>query len=233
MDESNWKLNELPPTTLANAGSETVKGYIEGNAKKSFTIIATVRANGQKLPSWIIAKGKTNVCHNGYGKIEPPNIITHSETGWSNERMLLQYLKWLRHENNKEPFCLVWDSFVTHKTDSIRNYCAKKSIQVIIIQPGCTDELQPLDRRIFGYLKSKARTQWINWYSTNFQKAITAAQSVKILFPCWEEITIENVIKAWRLVLDPDESSSDVPSDEDSQDEEYVLPPTEPPSTTD
>jgi hypothetical protein len=230
MDESNWKLNELPSTTLAEVGSEVVKGFIAGNVKKSFSIIATVSADGNKLPLWIIAKGKTMVCQRGFGEIKAPNIITHSENGWSNEPVLLQYLKWLRRENIKQPFCLVWDSFVAHKTEAINSYCTNKRIRVIMIPAGCTDELQPLDRRIFGYLKAKARCHWLNWYTSNLQTSMKTDQSVKKLFSCLEQITNENIIKAWNLVLNEDESSSDDSLDEDSEDDEYVLPPTDPPS---
>jgi hypothetical protein len=58
-DETSWKLYPNSILTWTDAGSQSVKISITGNEKDAFTVMATVRPTGQKLPLYILVKGET------------------------------------------------------------------------------------------------------------------------------------------------------------------------------
>jgi hypothetical protein len=50
--------------------------------------------------------------------------------------------------------------FSAHRTAVTKATAEALGIQFVLIPPGCTDILQPLNRRIFGVLKAHARQLW-------------------------------------------------------------------------
>jgi hypothetical protein len=49
------------------------------------------------------------------------------------------------------------DSYSGHRTNAVRETAASLGIRLYFIDPGLTDEFQPLDRIVFGALKSLAK----------------------------------------------------------------------------
>jgi transposase len=58
------------------------------------------------------------------------------------------------------PLVVILDVYPAHRTDAIRGMALALGIELVFIPPGCTDRLQPLDRRVFGVVKAYARQQW-------------------------------------------------------------------------
>jgi hypothetical protein len=55
---------------------------------------------------------------------------------------------------------VILDTYSAHRTDAVKSTAAQLGIRLEFIPPGCTDLLEPLDRRIFGVLKSDGRQHW-------------------------------------------------------------------------
>jgi hypothetical protein len=94
-DETCWRLYPSGILTWAATGSENVAIEIPGDEKTSITAMATITADHQKLPLYLIAKGKTNrVEISQLGKIGI-HQADHSPNGWQTVDTMKRYLKWL------------------------------------------------------------------------------------------------------------------------------------------
>ena len=87
------------------------------------------------------------------------------------------------------------------------------NIELIQIPPGCTDECQPLDRRVFGSLKQQARAHTskeigkilfnsMDPTTPDLQyKPQTKQDSVQLLINIWDNFSTSQIEKAWSLAL--------------------------------
>jgi hypothetical protein len=226
MDETKWMINPPIDRTLAEVGVETVHEYSEGDPKAGFSVIASIAEDSTKMPLWIIAKGKTPRCESCYGTIPSPHKIVHSPSGWINELIMLDYCKWLRRRQNDQAFVLITDCYGAHTTKTVVEYCLNNNIKLIIVPPGGTGLLQPLDRYVFGALKNKGKSRWATYYHQSMGRSPTKAESATFLFDSWDELTVDLRLKAWDF---DDPVVDGIPSDEEEPDDYHY--PTEPPSS--
>jgi hypothetical protein len=78
-----------------------------------------ISAAGEKLPRWILAKGKTSRSETKFGS--PPDVILkHTESGWSTGQMMVEYVTWLSQRCSGDRFVLVLDLYSAHRTCELR-----------------------------------------------------------------------------------------------------------------
>ena len=90
--------------TVAIRGSDEVQFQMKDDPKKSLTVIACCSRDGERLPLWVIAKGKTQICERKYRDdtrlrhfIQHKEVYTdHSESGWSDQNLMIRYLQFLK-----------------------------------------------------------------------------------------------------------------------------------------
>jgi hypothetical protein len=58
------------------------------------------------------------------------------------------------------PILLLLDTYSAHRCEVTRTIAELWKIDLLFIPPGCTNLVQPLDRRVFGVLKAHARQLW-------------------------------------------------------------------------
>jgi hypothetical protein len=236
MDETSWKIAYPGELTWAKKGSDEVIVNIDYNTKTSITSIATITADpdNMKLPLVMIAKGKTNLCEKQLGKHPGHKFYKlHSESGWSNTEVMIQYLQLLRKiyntqfakfpnfKKNRTTIHLIWDCYKAHLNETVRQTAKKLNIKLYFVPAGGTSKLQPLDIKVFGALKSTARRAWGERYAEDQSSKQTKASAVRILFECWENLSNDSILAAWRLFKteqqftdsDTDESSDPDPSE--------------------
>ena len=200
MDETMWLVTQPPRKTLSIVGSDEVKGTIEANLKSGFTAIATITMSGKKYPFTLLAKGKKDSTNKkNYLIPNYDNIIIPSISGWSTLQALKEYITWLISYRGSDEFALVLDQYPTHKTfaeELKKNNCP---IRFIFVPANSTDILQPLDRKVFGALKSKGRKKWNDTFISKSFKPPTLKESIENLNQSWDEIT-ENLVKSsWEI----------------------------------
>ena len=233
-DETFWRQVEFARTTIAYKGDDNIHIYTDVNEKAGTTVLATIDSCGGILPLLIIAKGTSNRCEysqlgfsNPVGQANPnpfTNTIhytTHSPKGWMNEDIWLTYLNQLRQLRPYDPqfpqdslqnqIVLLYDAFGAHSTTKAMELAGRLNIQVFHIPAGCTDECQPLDRRIFGSMKQKAcayiSRQIANLPGINESNAQmpqyrpSKKDSIELLIRTWEELSINQITNAWNLAL--------------------------------
>jgi hypothetical protein len=206
MDETSWKLLNTGFATVAYKGSETVECFFNGGPKMCLTAIAAIDAAGGKLPIWILCHGKTARCERRYransalekaikqGKL----FLSHEDNGWTTAQVASEWLNWLKSRFPSDPVVLLWDVFTSHRCEATKALAKELNIRLEFIPPGATGNCQPLDRRIFGSLKSRARERFDALWAQDHEP--TMQDSVAMLLDAWRSIDQFEVLSAWETV---------------------------------
>jgi hypothetical protein len=169
-DETGVRLVPGGLRTWAPVGEDDVQIEHRANEKESFTAMACINAQLQKLPLMLIAKGKTRRCEKSFGDVTPSRT-THTMNGWITTGSMNEFMGGLRElipgfedfaERDDDGFFvhelhLMLDSHKVHLVDAVRQRAAELQIVLHFVPVGMTDECQPLDRAVFGVLKAKQR----------------------------------------------------------------------------
>jgi hypothetical protein len=198
-DETSWKCYLGPQKVIAEKGTETVKLVTPRGEKESYTGYGCISADGTKLPFWILTKGKTERSHAKFGAV-PGVIIEHTPNGWTNEAMMIKYLEWLSVNCGGEPLMLVLDVSAAHRTTKVKARAAELNIELLFVPAGGTSLYQPLDRRVFGELKSRARHGFFQLAGRTGVHGATPEQAIIILVNAWNAISPENIRQAWEVM---------------------------------
>ena len=192
-DETSWKVFPNGLLTWACIGSEGVVVEINGDEKSCFTCLATIGANGAKLPLFFIAEGKTDrVEWSQLGNVGG-NWLTHTKSGWQQEDSFVLYLMHLRENWSDDDIELILDSHISHRSEKVKQMASALKINLHYIPPGMTDLLQPLDRRVFGALKSTARSLFRKDPRENRNKQT----AVRDLLQAWDRLGQDTLEEAW------------------------------------
>jgi hypothetical protein len=70
---------------------------------------------------------------------------------------------------------------------------------MIIVLTGATAVYQPLDRRIYGVMRSKGRAKLDRAIPNGDREPVTKESAAKLASECWIELTRENIISAWAI----------------------------------
>jgi hypothetical protein len=87
----------------------------------------------------------------------------------------------------------------------VRNPPAGYGIELLFIHPGQTDRLQPLDRYVFGALKSVCRRISDRHCADNRTIRTDKLTAVNSLREAWDRITVEVVQRAWGVYTETPE----------------------------
>jgi transposase-like protein len=202
-DETSWKIINNRMVTLANRGAEAVTCQFEGDLRACMTVIASIDAGGSKLPLWVICRGKTHRCEACLrtrfaseikaGKL----VLAHQENGWTNRVVALEYLEWLSRKVKGQKLCLLWDCFSAHRDGDVRRNAEEREIALKFVPGGMTEEWQPLDLRIFGSLKQRARALFDAEWTRNPNTELSIENAIGLLIRAWGSITQEEILDAW------------------------------------
>ena len=224
VDETRWNLNVPPKKILSKRGSQEVKGYFNGNIKTGFTVLATISASGEKIPLVVLAKGKNeNILKRKYQTSNNDIIIIPSKSGWSCIDSMLEYLSYLVSYLKKDKIVLILDKYSSHNLLAQKVGDNYPDIKFLFIPAGATGILQPLDRKIFGIMKTNAAKKWLQKYIKDPNLKFTISDSVGILLETWTELSKTAILSAWdyKNVLHNNEINYD--QSEVENDSEFIL----------
>ena len=126
--------------------------------------------------------------------------MQHTETGWVNEEILISYLEWLHKNCQNEPCLLIWDVYDAHRSQKVKDKAKELNIELAFVPAGGTSQYQPLDVRIFGELKSRARKKFEHLAFQKKSRNVTYEESLTILAETWESISQESIEKSWEMI---------------------------------
>ena len=155
-DETAWEITPEDIRVWHPVGVDHVVRYANTSDKERISVVAAISANGAKLPLQFIAKGNSEACiRNQIGDVSP-HYATFSKNGWTTEETFKAFLTGVRDFygfEDESRIHLILDVYRAHFTESVREHVENLNIELIPIPAGMTDEMQPLDLRIFGPLK--------------------------------------------------------------------------------
>ena len=222
IDETCWRYCNLGGLTWASKGSEHIECLTNTDDKKGITAIAAITAEEKqfKLPLCLIKKGKTDRAANVLSSICEYFQIEHSDNGWNTIECFAIYLKWLREELNERykdfegytpdtKIDIILDLYASHRAAPIIKYAEKLNFNLHFIPPSFTDVFQPLDRYIFGSLKSMARSRFYESYIKHPERKVSIIDACNILLDTWASISEDTQKKAWLPYSDPKDGDLD------------------------
>ena len=205
VDETCWRVVNGRLKTLATRGQDEVLVKSEGNPKTDVTVICACSRAGDRLPLYMLAKGKTPKCTERYK--ESPHlrryfashdlVIDFSPTGWSTHEVMKRYLKWLRDYTKEQRIFVVWDVHASHRNENVLQWARNHDIGVAFVPAGQTGTWQPLDRRIFGSLKARSQRILKERAVNETFEEHNIMNAIGILVRAWREISEEEIRKAW------------------------------------
>lgn len=156
-DETSWYILPQNVHTWANTNSENVIILTKDEEKANFICMSSITSNYQSLNLFLFFNQK-KILNDEFDEIESdsyPHSIKLSNSQWMTQELFCDYLVFLRSQISEDKIIhLLVDNVPSHKVTKIEQKAQELNIILHYIPPGRTDELQPLDIRIFGGLKS-------------------------------------------------------------------------------
>ena len=207
-DETGWKLFPKGILTWGETGVDNVTRLSTINDKSQVTVLASITAAGTKLPLLFVAQEKTSqVEASQIGDVDY-HWKCHSESGWMTDDVFKFYLMKLReHLGHDKTIHLVMDLYPAHMTDEVYSLAEQLNFKLHIIPAGMTDVYQPLDRMVFGALKSKARKYFRLRNHRGDPLKATKADACQDMCSAWESVSLYLVTHAWSIYVEDEDVS--------------------------
>jgi hypothetical protein len=198
-----WRVIPDGMLTWAPVGDENVSVTTDAGQKEGITALASVTADCEKLPLFLIAKGKTVRVEVTQLGPHPGCEATHSPSGWTTTDTFHSYLVWLRASyGDPDTIYLILDSYSVHRSDKTRAYAGELNIELRFIPPGWTDGLQPLDRYIFGAMKATCRRLFHRFCQHDATGRVKKRDAVRFLSEAWDNLDTRVIEKGWAIYED-------------------------------
>ena len=219
-DETSIWLDAVGNYTLAEKGSKDVPLKSTGHEKQRLTIMLTARADGRKLPVFILIPRKRPI-KKLVDKYRGKAVINFEGTSWMNEELTRTYLNEVIKRNIFDTKrLLIWDDFKPHHTDATKQCASRLNVVMRLIPPGMTSLLQPADVCWNKPVKQRIKEMYDEWWLSE-EQTYTAQGNVRApdfvtvvgwILDAWEEITPEMIrhsFKACGITTEPDGSDMD------------------------
>jgi hypothetical protein len=207
MDETAWWHVQARARTLAPKGAECVSVSVNGNPKGKTSVICTVSMCGDKYPPIYLVKGKIPKMRESLEPSVPSDRVTLSDSGWMEQENMLRYLSWLKVAVYDQPMALIMDGYSNHVTPIVKDKAESLEIEIIPVPSGRTGQFQPLDRTVFGPLKSMSAKVWDERYAANPDTQWTPEQAASIMEECWPRLKRSTIVKGWQFEEDSEEEA--------------------------
>jgi hypothetical protein len=98
-----------------------------------------------------------------------------------------------------EPILLVLDVYRAHRTSKMQERAQELHTELLFVPAGRTSVCQPLDRRVFGQSKARARLAFEELTWRTGVREPTPEEAIVILVETWRAIRAQSIRSAWEL----------------------------------
>ncbi|CAK1586780.1 unnamed protein product [Parnassius mnemosyne] len=161
--ERVWNIDETGVTTvhkpskiIAVKGSKQVGKMTSAERGELVTVCACINAAGGHIPPYMIFPRK-NWQDRFLNHAPPSSDATTHPSGWMTGDSFIKFLKhFVRHvqPNADRKHLIIMDNHESHCSFDALNYAKDNGIVLLTIPPHTSHKLQPLDRTVFGPLKT-------------------------------------------------------------------------------
>ncbi len=169
VDETGLTTVQNPGKIIAVRGEKQVGSVTSAERGQLTTLIAAANAIGNHIPPYLIFP---RVHFKQFMLNGAPNgtIGNANPSGWSNERIFLDYLDhFIKYSNasSASRVLLVLDNHESHMSIDVIDKARKNGIIMVTIPPHTSNHLQPLDLTVFEPLKIYYGQSVDKWMRTN------------------------------------------------------------------
>ena len=165
MDETPVYLDMFSDTTIDFIGAENDSIVTTGREKYRLTVLLSICANGWKLPPLVVVKGESGkTIENKLRKLDfcqKEQIFVYTQkSGWCTNEIMEEWIKKVYSPYSKwckEKVLLIIDQAPSHVSDISIKMFKSLDINYLLIPPGLTSILQPLDIGVNKIFKEKLK----------------------------------------------------------------------------
>lgn len=199
MDETAIHIQNSSKKTIAPKGSEEVIVDCQRNDKECFTVLGTITKE-RTLPLIFLSKGSDEKrAREKYNVKKNVEVwCTNTDNCWTNEEIMIRYLKHVHSKFAKNnPCALILDVYPSHRTKNVLQMAGDLNIDLIFVPANGTGQFQPLDRVIYGIIKSKLRS------FANKEPIVSGPGRwsfiSKLMEKAWSQIENKHLESAWKI----------------------------------
>jgi DDE superfamily endonuclease/helix-turn-helix, Psq domain len=205
IDETGVVTVQKPCRIVAEKGVKQVGATVSQERGTLVTLCCGVNALGNAIPPFFVFP-RVNFQFQWLATAPPGSAATgHAKaTGWMTSENFLEFMKHFEKHAKptvEHPVLLIMDNHCSHISIEVLNYAKDHFITILSFPPHCSHALQPLDRSVFGPLKTYINQAMDNWMRDpqNANKAMSIhvlPAMVSYAFP--KAFTPTNIIAGFR-----------------------------------
>lgn len=165
MDETGLNTVHKTKFVLAKKGQRCVAAASSGERGVNVTLTMAVSAAGEKIPPFFIfPRAKMQDKFLLHGSADAKGVANGS--GWQTADTFLQFLHHFKDHAIKagtKKTLLILDNHESHMTIAGLKFCKENDIEVLTLPPHTSHKLQPLDKGVFGPLKTYFNNSCKTW----------------------------------------------------------------------
>lgn len=205
IDETGIVTVQKPCKIVAERGAKQVGATVSQERGSLVTLCCGVNAIGNAIPPFFVFP-RVNFQSQWLATAPPGSAATgHPKaTGWMTSENFLEFMKHFELHTKPtadHPILLILDNHSSHISIDVLDYAKDHYITILSFPPHCSHALQPLDRSVFGPLKTYINQAMDNWMRDpqNANKSMTVhvlPSMVSYAFP--KAFTPANITSGFR-----------------------------------
>ncbi|XP_033124341.1 uncharacterized protein LOC117122744 [Anneissia japonica] len=167
VDETGVTTVQKPCKVLATKGVKQVASAVSQERGTLVTLCCAVNAIGNTIPPFFVFPRKKTQDH--WLLTAPPGSDasgSHTASGWMTDEVFLKYLSHFvkyTKPTSERPILLILDNHPSHISIEAIDFAKSNNIVMLSFPPHCSHELQPLDKSVYGPLKTYINQASDNW----------------------------------------------------------------------
>lgn len=193
-DETGFKSD---PSRLRAIGAKgkPLQRVSGGSGRESTTVLACVGADGSAIPPLIVFKGAAVQARWTSENAFPGTLYVASQNGWMEEpqfhtwftKAFIPHVKTIRETTSLplQAAALIYDGHSSHISIRIIEDAISNNITLIKLPSHLTDLLQPLDKCVFGPVKTFWEKKLVNFGKKKYGKRYWSPYKITICGNAW------------------------------------------------
>ena len=198
-DETGLPLDHKPMKVVVEKGQKHPRTVTTGN-KKQITVMACASAAGRAIPPLVIFRRKSLNGALIEGEV-PGTMYGLGGRGWIDSEIFHDWFKFhfLLHAPAVRPLLLLLDGHSSHFHPGSIELAARDRVIIFCLPPNTTHLLQPLDKGVFGPLKTHWNLACHDFMRKNPGQVITEYSFMKVFYEAFYDATTpRNITSAFR-----------------------------------